>query len=214
MLQLSKQRKGNGSMKNYIFDFGMVLFNYDTKYMAGLYTENEEDRDFLESVVFDRLYWDRLDRGEIGDSEVIEAIRQRVPMRLAETAEKIYNNWIENLTPIPGMEDLLVKIKNNGGRLYLLSNISIGFARNYRNVPSVCRVLSLFDGLVFSGPLHMAKPDPAIFRFLLEKYRLSPEETLFTDDNPKNIEAAKQLGLHTFLFDGDSEKLLPYAMLR
>ena len=195
-------------MKNYIFDFGMVLFNYDTKYMAGLYTENEEDRDFLESVVFDRLYWDRLDRGEIGDIEVTEAICQRVPERLAETAEKIYNNWI------PGMEDLLVRIKNKGGRLYLLSNISIGFAENYRNVPSVCRVLSLFDGLVFSGPLHMAKPDPAIFRFLLEKYRLSPEETLFTDDNPKNIEAAKQLGLHTFLFDGDSEKLLQYAMLR
>ncbi len=201
-------------MKNYIFDFGMVLFNYDTKYMAGLYTENEEDRDFLESVVFDRFYWDRLDRGEIGDVEVTEAICQRVPERLAETAVKIYNNWIENLTPIPGMEDLLGRIKNKGGRLYLLSNISIGFAENYRNVPSVCRVLSLFDGLVFSGPLHMAKPDPAIFRFLLEKYRLSPEETLFTDDNPKNIEAAKQLGLHTFLFDGDSEKLLQYAMLR
>ncbi|MBR0509974.1 MAG: HAD family phosphatase [Clostridia bacterium] len=198
-------------MQNYIFDFGMVLFNYDTKYMAGLYTENEEDRDFLESVVFDRLYWDQLDRGEITDSEVIEAIRQRIPERLAETAVKIYNNWIENLTPIPGMEDLLVRIKNKGGRLYLLSNTSIGFARTYRNVPSVCRVLSLFDGLVFSGPLHMAKPDPAIFRFLLEKYRLSPEETLFTDDNPKNIEAAKQLGLHTFLFDGDSGKLLSVA---
>ena len=198
-------------MQNYIFDFGMVLFNYDTKYMTGLYTENEEDRDFLERVVFDRFYWDRLDRGEIGDSEVIEAIRQRIPERLAETAEKIYNNWIENLTPIPGMEDILVRIKNKGGRLYLLSNISIGFAENYRNVPSVCRVLSLFDGLVFSGPIHMAKPDPAIFRFLLEKYRLSTEETLFIDDNPKNIETAKELGLHTFLFDGDSKKLLQYV---
>ena len=66
-------------------------------------------------------------------------------------------------------------------------------------------------GLVFSGPLHMAKPDPAIFRFLLEKYRLSPEETLFTDDNPKNIETAKELDLHTFLFDGDSKKILQYV---
>jgi len=43
---------------------------------------------------------------------------------------------------------------------------------------------------------------------------LSPEETLFIDDNPKNIETAKELGLHTFLFDGDSKKLLQYAMLR
>ncbi len=195
-------------MKNYIFDFGMVLFNYNTNYMTGLYTENKEDRDFLESVVFDRLYWDRLDRGEMSDSEVIEAIRQRVPERLAETAVKIYNNWIDNLMPIPGMADLLGIIKNKGGRLYLLSNISIGFAENYRNVPAICSVLSLFDGLVFSGPIHMAKPDPAIFRYLLNKYQLSPEETLFIDDNPKNIEAAQLLNLHTFLFDGDSGKLL------
>lgn len=201
-------------MKNYIFDLGMVLFNFDTKYMTSLYTENEEDCVLLESVVFDRLYWDRLDRGEIGDSEVIGAIRQRVPERLADTAEKIYNNWVENLTPIPGMAKILEIVKNKGGRLYLLSNISIGFAEKYRNVPAVCKVLSQFDGLVFSGPIHMAKPDHEIFRFLLDKYQLSPEETLFTDDNPKNIEAAQQLNLHTFLFDGDSNKLLQYIYKR
>lgn len=201
-------------MKNYIFDLGMVLFNFDTKYMTSLYTENEEDCVLLESVVFDRLYWDRLDRGEIGDSEVIGAIRQRVPERLADTAEKIYNNWVENLTPIPGMAKILEIVKNKGGRLYLLSNISIGFAEKYRSVPAVCKVLSQFDGLVFSGPIHMAKPDPEIFRFLLDKYQLSPEETLFTDDNPKNIEAAQKLNLHTFLFDGNSNKLLQYIYKR
>ncbi len=194
-------------MKNYIFDFGMVLFNYDTNYMTSLYTDNEEDRNLLESIVFDRLYWDQLDRGEIGDSEMIAMIHQSVPKRLVETAEKIYDNWIRNLTPISGMTQILRTIKNNGGQLYLLSNISIGFAEKYRNIPAICSVLSQFDGLVFSGPLHMAKPDPKIFRFLLEKYQLSPKETLFIDDNPKNIEAAQQLNLHTFLFDGDSEKL-------
>lgn len=195
-------------MKNYIFDFGMVLFNYDTNYMTSLYTDNEEDRNLLESIVFDRLYWDQLDRGEIGDSEMIAMIRQSVPKRLVETAEKIYDNWIRNLTPIPGMTQILRTIKTNGGQLYLLSNISIGFAEKYRNIPAICSVLSQFDGLVFSGPLHMAKPDPKIFHFLLEKYQLSPKETLFIDDNPKNIEAAQKLNLHTFLFDGDSEKLL------
>lgn len=69
-------------MKNYIFDFGMVLFNFDTNYMTSLYTDNEEDRNLLESIVFDRLYWDQLDRGEIGDSEMIAMIRQSVPKRL------------------------------------------------------------------------------------------------------------------------------------
>ena len=134
-------------MNNYIFDFGMVLFNYDTNYMTSLYTDNEEDRNLLESIVFDRLYWDQLDGGEIGDSEMIAMIRQSVPKRLVETAEKIYDNWIRNLTPISGMTQILRTIKNNGGQLYLLSNISIGFAEKYRNIPAICNVLSQFDGV-------------------------------------------------------------------
>ena len=93
----------------------MVLFNYDTNYMTSLYTDNEEDRNLLESIVFDRLYWDQLDRGEIGDSEMIAMIRQSVPKRLVETAEKIYDNWIRNLTPISGMTQILRTIKTMEG---------------------------------------------------------------------------------------------------
>ena len=46
----------------------------------------------------------------------------------------------------------------------------------------------------------MAKPDPAIFRLLLEKVGRAANECLLVDDAPQNIEAAKQLGLETILF--------------
>jgi putative hydrolase of the HAD superfamily len=52
-----------------------------------------------------------------------------------------------------------------------------------------------FDVLVWSFQLRMAKPDPAIYRYTLNKLGTQPEETLFIDDKLVNIEAAQALGM-------------------
>ena len=44
------------------------------------------------------------------------------------------------------------------------------------------------------------KPDPAIYRLLLDRYSLNPEECVFLDDIQKNLDAAKAFGIHTILF--------------
>ncbi len=68
--------------------------------------------------------------------------------------------------------------------------------------------LRLFDPIVFSGEVGLAKPDPAIFDLALERMRavvgedLQPDEILFTDDSLVNIEAARELGFVTHLFEG------------
>jgi FMN phosphatase YigB (HAD superfamily) len=46
----------------------------------------------------------------------------------------------------------------------------------------------------------MAKPDPAIYRYTLEKLGVRPEETLFIDDRQENVEAATALGMKALLF--------------
>ena len=48
-----------------------------------------------------------------------------------------------------------------------------------------------------------SKPDAGIYRYLLETYGLIPEESLFIDDRPENIEAARELGIKGVVFDGD-----------
>jgi putative hydrolase of the HAD superfamily len=60
--------------------------------------------------------------------------------------------------------------------------------------------LPRFDLLVWSYQLGMAKPDPAIYRYVLEKLGTRPEETLFLDDCLENIEAARALGIQALLF--------------
>ena len=49
------------SIKNVVFDFGQVMVYFNPKYMVGVYVKDKDDAALLEEVVFDRLYWDRLD---------------------------------------------------------------------------------------------------------------------------------------------------------
>lgn len=193
--------------KNYIFDFGQVIVHFDTAYMTSMYIKNNEMQKRAESVIFDRLYWDRLDAGTITDEEVKEEIRNRLPENISQNACDVYDNWYRNLPFIDGMVDIIKKIKKTGGKLFLLSNISIGFAENYKDVPELKGLFDLFDGLVFSGPIGLVKPNACIFNHLLQKYKLKAEECIFIDDNKNNISGAENVGITGYLFDGDADAL-------
>jgi 2-haloacid dehalogenase len=58
----------------------------------------------------------------------------------------------------------------------------------------------LLDGIVVSGAEKIIKPDPALYHILIDRYQIDPRETLFIDDNPENIQTAKQLGFQTLHF--------------
>lgn len=194
-------------IKNVIFDFGQVLVRFEPEYMTSVYLKNNEDLKTVSKVVFDRLYWDRLDEGTISDDEIINSIKSRLPERLHEAAINAYNNWLFNLPEVKGMREVVMQLKENGVKLFLLSNISKQFVERYNEVDAITSLFSLFDGLVFSGPIGLVKPNKAIFEYILSKYSLNADECLFVDDNAANISGAACLGINTYLFDGDSKKL-------
>ena len=195
------------SIKNVVFDFGQVLVYFQPSYMVGAYVSDEEDKALIEEVVFDRLYWDRLDSGDISDKEVVSAIKTRLPERLWDVSEKIYYSWIYNIPEIEGMSELIDRIKNRYNvKVYLLSNISNYFASHSEEIP----ILKKLDGCVFSAPIGIVKPNREIFEHLCKAYKLSPEETLFIDDRADNIEGALRCGLKGYIFDGDVNRLRDY----
>ena len=194
-------------IKNYIFDFGNVLARFNPDELTAIHIKDEAYRKIVSEIVFDRIYWDRLDDGSITDDEVKEAVCKRLPVELHKGACLVYDGWIGLKTPIDGMQKLVADIKLQGGKLYLLSNISKGFAEGYRNNAWVNELFSLFDGLVFSGPIGIVKPDRKIFEYLLNQYNLKAEECIFIDDSPKNIAGAENAGIKGYLFDGDADKL-------
>lgn len=195
-------------IKNYIFDFGNVLAEFYPDRLTAPFVSDEEMKMRISEVVFNREYWDKLDNGTITDDKVKNEIYGCVPYDMGEIACQVYDNWINNLTPVPGMQQLIFDIKEKGNKkLFLLSNISIGFANSYSNVKWIKEILDCFNGLVFSGPVGMVKPDKEIFQHLISKFNLKAEECLFIDDSEKNINGAKESGIKGYLFDGDAEKL-------
>lgn len=190
-------------IKNVVFDFGQVLVHFDPAYMVGQYVTDGEDAAQIAQVLFDRLYWDRLDAGTIGDEEVVGESCKRLPARLHAVTREIYDHWIYHLPPMEGMEALVRELKESGVRLYLLSNISTYFAEHASEIP----ILSYFDGCVFSAVCGHVKPSREIFAHLCESYGLEPTETLFVDDSEKNVAGAEKYGLLGYLFDGDAEAL-------
>ena len=194
-------------IKNVVFDFGQVMVRFEPSYMVGRYVDDKDDAALLEEVVFDRLYWDKLDSGDISDDEVISACRQRLPERLWQVAERIYFDWIYNLPEIDGMRELVRYVKKTYGvRVLLLSNISTYFAEHADEID----VLREFEACVFSAVIGKVKPSADIFEYVCQKYGMLAEETVFVDDNPNNIKGAQSVGITGYLFDGDADKLKAY----
>ena len=193
-------------MNNVIFDFGQVLVKFEPKYMVSRYLEDKADIDLVSSVLFDRLYWDRLDAGTIKDSEVVALACERLPERLHAVTEKIYYNWIYNIPEIEGMRDAVAICREKGFGVYLLSNISHYFADRANEIP----ILALIDGCVFSAKCGLVKPSREIFAHICKKFKLDPVKTLFVDDNENNVAGARSFGLNTYLFDGNSSALCNY----
>jgi 2-haloacid dehalogenase len=87
---------------------------------------------------------------------------------------------------------VLREVKAAGLRCLALSNMEpMTFATRRTRFA----FMDWFDGFVISGIEGVAKPDPRIFQILLRRYRLEPAATVFIDDSPGNVEAARGLGM-------------------
>ncbi len=192
-------------IKNIIFDFGNVLFEFDPSKMVIPYVSDPSLREEVAREVGGRHYWAGLDMGTLRDADVIKGLRSTFSGELAEQAVLSFSNWLANAREIPGSRELIARLRKEGYKIYLLSNISIDFALNYGKVPAVGSLLDTFDGLVFSGPIHMIKPNRDIYMHLLEKYGLKAEECIFTDDLQMNTDGAEACGIKGHVFTGAEE---------
>ena len=107
-----------------------------------------------------------------------------------------YDNWTTMLrSDIPENVAVLRKLEHSEYDLFGLTNWSAEtFPYAFENYD----FFSIFKGkIVVSGTEKLIKPDPKIWEVLLERYHLKAEESVFIDDNPKNIEVAKMLGFIT-----------------
>lgn len=187
--------------KNIVFDFGNVIGKFDGHYILRQFCSSEQDLELLFDVIFSG--WGELDKGTVDYNENIENVVRRVPARLEDTVRSFFRGWPEHIIPIRQTADFIRELKDRKIPIYLLSNAPTYFAEWAQRIDT----LRLFDGIVFSAPLKMAKPEPAIYQYLFQTYDLKPEECFFIDDLEKNIRAAKEAGMDGIIFTGSIDEV-------
>ena len=185
-------------VKNIVFDFGVVLVDWNPHYLYDKHFGSREKADwFLENICTGR--WNIQMDGGKPFAEGCAELSAEYP----EWRKEIYmffDRWIEMMADeIPGMRELLGELKAAGYGLYGLTNWS---AETFCQVRDRYGVFSLLDGMVVSGEEHIVKPDEAIFKRLLERYGLNAAECIFVDDLQRNVDGAIQAGLQGLLFRG------------
>lgn len=187
--------------KNIVFDFGNVIGKFDGHYILRQFCSSEQDLELLFDVIFSG--WGELDKGTVDYNENIENVVRRVPARLEDTVRSFFRGWPEHIIPIRQTADFIRELKDRKVPIYLLSNAPTYFAEWAQRIDT----LRLFDGIVFSAPLKMAKPKPEIYQYLFRTYDLKPEECFFIDDLEKNIRAAKEAGMDGIIFTGSIDEV-------
>ncbi len=192
-------------IRSMIFDMGQVLIRWSPQQLTERFCLTPEEDALLRREVFGNVEWVALDHGTLTEEAALASICRRLPEHLHPMARQLVCAWWEApLVPMPGMEELLARLKKRGYGLYLLSNAGLPLRRYFSRIPGS----RYFDGLLVSSEEKLLKPQKEIYQRLLEKFSLKPEECFFVDDSPANIEGALGCGIRGTVFHGDPERLL------
>jgi 2-haloacid dehalogenase len=173
------------------FDLGGVLIDWNARYLYRSLLPNEAAIEaFLSEVGFTE--WNTaLDAGRDWD-EAVEWLETRHPDR-RDLIRAFRDRWEETLGgPILPVVEILEELRAAGVRTFALSNWS---RRTYDIAAPRFPFLEGFEAVVLSGDLRLTKPDPGIYRELIRVGGLRPESTVFIDDSPANVDAARRLGI-------------------
>ncbi len=190
-------------IRNIVFDMGNVILKFDPEFfMAREGITDEMDRKIIRNELFRSLEWAQMDLGVLTEDTAEPLIRARVPEHLKTPVSRLIRNWAFPREMIPGMEDLVKRLKAAGYGIYLLSNASVMQHEYWPKMP----VSQLFDGKLISCDVKVVKPCPQIYHLFTEKFGLKGEECVFIDDATPNVAGAVFCGWQGIVFHGDAEE--------
>lgn len=186
------------ALRAVVFDYGRVLTGPpDPVAHAALLriTGLPEER-------FDSLYWanrQAYDEGKLTGLGFWRKLVRDAGLALPASAIEELNLWDARMwtTENSAMLAWQAELEQRGLLTAIVSNMGDAV---HQRMEREFDWLSRFDVLVWSYQLHLVKPDPAIYRYVLEKLGTRPKETLFLDDRAVNVESALALGMKGLVF--------------
>lgn len=189
--------KSEPDLRAVLWDMGGVLLRNmvpEPRFrLAELYGMSESQ---LEELVFGNPVSKKATIGEAGIEEVWEYVREALQLDPQKLAEFVATFWSSDRVD-EELVDFIQSLRPNY-KIGLLSNAFIDARQSLsKRFPGL---LNIFDEVVFSSEVKMAKPDPRIYWLMLDKLGLEPASTIFVDDFRENVEAAHALGIHAIQF--------------
>jgi len=186
---------------NIVFDLGGVVLTWQPDAIIASAFDDPATRSMVRREILDHPDWHELDRGTLPRPEAIRRAAQRTG--LAETAVDAFLRRVPPaLVPIPATVALLHRVKAAGHPLYCLSNMH---AASIDYLERSCSFWDVFEGIVISCRVRLCKPEPAIYRHLLDANRLDATDTIFVDDLDVNLAAAAAFGIRTIRFENAAQ---------
>ena len=179
-----------------MFDVGGVLVDWDPRH---LYRSRFETEDEMEQFLAEVCTWEwhhRHDKG-VPFAESIPALSDAFPEHAHLIA--LWESHYQEMVPgeISGTADVVRDLHAAGDRLLILSNMP---SEVWGPLTERFDWFDLFEGAVVSGDEKVVKPDPAIYRVLIDRFGVDPASSVFVDDREENVAAAAALGFEGILF--------------
>jgi len=183
----------------FIFDIGNVLVRFEAgKAERTLAKLGVQRPDFAALAALGRRY----ESGEVERTEFLGALRTVLGAELPD--EALATAWQEIFEPNEPMWEVVEKLH---GRypLYLLSNTN---CLHHEYLVREYPIFGKFADGVFSYRAGMMKPERGIFELAIRQFGVHPAATVYLDDLPANVEAARGAGLRAFVYRHDAHSEL------
>jgi len=184
------------AVRNVVFDAGGVLLEWNPpRVIAQMYPDPQVQAQIRE-FIFEHPDWHEFDRGTL-TAESAATHFSKLSGRSEDEVRNLLRATAESLLPIDGTIRLLKELAAAQVNLYLLSNMPLS---TFEILSKRHAFFSHFKQLVISGAILLLKPEPAIYKHLVEVTGIVPAESVFIDDLQRNVIAARESGLHAIQF--------------
>ena len=185
-------------IRNIILDIGGVICDEGYGNLAKKLKIKEEQAKEIAQIVYGENF-KKCILGKLDINEHIETLQKKYP-KLKNEIEYILNpkNYKETFPIIQKTLDEILKMKNKGYKLFILSNIT---KESFEYLKSRIEIEKNFNGGVYSFQEGMRKPSEEFYEVLIKKYNLKKEECIFFDDKQKNVDIGNSLGIKSIKFN-------------
>ncbi|RKF21741.1 HAD family phosphatase [Altericroceibacterium spongiae] len=186
----------NRTIKAIVFDVGKVLIQWDMRVLFAKLIRDPQELDwFLANVVTEDWHFEHDAGRELED--MLEEKKLQFPDYACQI-DAYATRFLETIPGhIPGTHELVERLAARGVPLYALTNFAAPFWAEFQPTEPI---FDHFREIVVSGQEKMAKPDPAIYALAEKRFGHAGHELLFIDDNPANVQSARDCGWNTHHF--------------